>query len=348
MENSNGTPTPSFKNGFGRISPLVAFSEWYEDSGSWTVPQVLEWDDYPKPNLLPALNPLHYGGAVFEGMRANLLPNGKLAVFALEEHCERLRKSLFRMDLPDLPPQIFLDAISELLMSENAYKVNFDRGEFLYIRPLVYIAEEAMSPDVLGLCHFAIITLPHDKNFFKPVKCWLETGMSRAAEGGVAMAKTAGNYSATRLAKRMAKEQSCQHVLWTDNHTHAQIEEFSTMNVFTVRDGILHTPGTERGTILHGITRKTVITKSPHYLNTAVKVGPISVEEMLKGIENGSITEVFGTGTASTVVPISSIMHESGEYSLPKYNEDSMSYRVFEMLNDFYHEREPVSSCLNC
>ncbi|MCX6757664.1 MAG: aminotransferase class IV [Candidatus Nomurabacteria bacterium] len=321
-------PTTEVKVGFGLFTPFAVFAKWTDKSG-WSEPRVVNIDDLPK--VLSNANAIHYGGSVFEGMKAHEDSAGFMRVFRAEDHFLRLNLSAERMSLPTLPAKLFFYALEELII-KGGYEVDSENGQGLYIRPVIFNSTNSFGPYACNECYFIITTASLTTNPFADVKCIVETEMSRASMGGVATAKTSGNYAACALATKNAREKGYKHVLWTDGISHQYVEEFNGMNMFFVKNQEIRTPHLGRGTVLRGITRETILEVANYQVNEC----DVSIDDFISGINNGSITELFGTGTASTIVPFSAISYKGKEYNLPKYSKDSILYKLLDIINSIY------------
>jgi branched-chain amino acid aminotransferase len=156
---------------------------------------------------------------------------------------------------------------------------------------------------------------------------------SRAANGGVGATKAAGNYAAQFYPTKKANEEGYQQIIWT-NSTHEYLEEAGTMNVFfRVGDTLLTAPTDDR--ILNGITRKSIIALAEKE-GITVEVRKVSVTEIIDAAKSGTLKEVFGTGTAAVIVPITGVGYKDDHYDLPKLD-NAYSTKLKSMLLDIQY-----------
>ncbi len=182
---------------------------------------------------------------------------------------------------------------------------------------------------------FMIILSPARSYYSGEVKVIIAEHYSRAANGGIGAAKAAGNYSAQFYPTKLANERGFQQIIWTDDATHTKLEEAGTMNVFfRINDTLYTAPTSER--ILDGVTRKSVIELAKSE-NIAIEVRSVLVEELLTAMENGSLKEIFGAGTAAVINPIKGFSYQKIYYELPKI-ENSMALFIKEKLTNIQYK----------
>jgi branched-chain amino acid aminotransferase len=269
--------------------------------GDWRKARIQAYRPIPMP---PFALGLHYAQIVFEGMKAYRRNDGSIGVFRTERHHERFNRSLRRMCMPEVPYQLFADAIHGLVSVDHGW-VPDGPDSALYLRPFMIASEERMGLKVADEYLFMVIAGPFRPLFSRPLRIKVEREFVRAAPGGTGYAKCAGNYAAAMHPTKMAQEEGYDQILWTDALTHSHVEESGATNVMFVIDGTLVTPPLT-DTILDGVTRASA-------LDLAVAMGiptlerVVSVEELREGILDGTITEAFGVGTAASVAPIGAI-----------------------------------------
>ncbi|MCU0236606.1 MAG: branched-chain amino acid aminotransferase [Acidobacteria bacterium] len=289
---------------FGRQFTDHMFTMEYSPDGHWGQARI---KPYGPLVLDPSANVFHYSQEIFEGQKAYLSPKGDILMFRPEENARRLNRSLRRMCMPEIPEAVVLEAECELLKVEKRW-VPAKKGASLYIRPTVIGTEAALGIKPSSSYLFYIILSPvgpYFKEGFNPVSLWVSDTYSRAGSGGTGEAKTGGNYAGSLLATREATQKGYSQVLWLDAGEHRYVEEVGAMNIFFVIDGKLVTPALG-GTILHGITRKSVLELAAE-LGIASEERRITIEEVVDGIDSGKVTEVFGAGTAAVISPVGKI-----------------------------------------
>lgn len=248
----------------------------------------------------------HYGQSIFEGMKATKSISGAPLLFRPEEHVYRLNASAHRMCMPEFPEEAFLDAIHTLVKMEEAW-IPPAEGSALYIRPLMFATDEAIGVRPSDKYTLLIMCLPVGPYYPKPVSLLASEKYIRAAQGGVGEAKTAGNYAASLYPAKLAKDEGYDQIMWLDAKEHKFIQEVGTMNIFFVIDGKVITPLTE-GTILKGITRKTVIELLEDN-GYDVAERRLSIDEVVEAFQEGKVSEVFGTGTAAVIANVSALKY---------------------------------------
>lgn len=284
---------------FGKIPTDHMFIAEYKN-GAWQDGKIMPFGNL---SLSPFTLALHYAQSVFEGMKA-FWSNEKAMVFRPEAHYDRLTSTMQRMCMPTIPREFFLEAVSAFAALEKNWIPKVEGGA-LYMRPFVFASEARVGVKIADEYIFLIVACPSVPMYTQPLSVKVETVFTRAADGGTGDAKCAGNYGAVFYPTQQAKKEGFDQVIWTDAKTHNYIEESGTMNVMMVKNGVLTTPPTS-GTILKGITRDSLLTIARD-MAIPVEERKISVQELEDGLSDGSITEVFGTGTAAVVIPINKI-----------------------------------------
>ena len=300
-------PEVDFDNlGFGRTFSDHMLTVDYKD-GSWGRPEIIPFQEL---SFSPALATLHYAQAVFEGLKAYYAGEGTVNLFRLEDHYRRMANSCERMCIPPIDEATFTAGIKELIRIDHGW-VPKEKGKALYIRPLIFATDEILSVRVSDTYKFLVLTSPVGAYYsegFNPVSLLTAKHYSRAVEGGPGEAKTAGNYAASLLPAKKAKELGFTQVLWLDAKEHKYVEEVGTMNIFFKIDGKIITPKLT-GSILPGITRRSAIAMAKAW-NMEVEERRVAIDEVFEAHRNGTLEEVFGTGTAAVVSPVGKIQHD--------------------------------------
>ncbi|MDF2159365.1 branched-chain amino acid aminotransferase [Algoriphagus sp. CAU 1675] len=295
-----------------------------------------EWSDlriepYAPMQLNPSNAALHYGQSIFEGMKAYKNEEGEILVFRADANWSRMNESAERMCMPYLPKEIFMEGMTQLLDLDRDW-VPSAKGSSLYIRPFMFAMDDYIGVKPSDTYRFIIFTCPVGNYYSKPVSVKVETKFTRATEGGTGAAKTAGNYAASLYPALQAQKAGYDQLLWTDGKTHSKIEESGTMNVMFKINGTLLTAPVNGGTILKGITRDSVIQLAKDW-NQPLEERFVTVSELKEALENGSLEEAFGTGTAATIAHIRLINIDGKDYELPGKTSDAFSYRVLDALD---------------
>jgi branched-chain amino acid aminotransferase len=296
-------------------------------NGEWQTPRITP---YANLSLSPSTLALHYGQTVFEGMKAFRMEDGRINIFRIDRHYERFVRSLERMCMAVIPKEIFTDGLTKLIELDKSWVPSPPSS--LYIRPFMIATEAKFGVKVSDEYRFIIFTGPVPALFAKPIKVKVETAYVRAARGGTGSAKCGGNYGGAFLPTKKAQEEGYDQVLWTDSNENKFIEESGMMNVMFIINDTLVTPSLS-DSVLDGITRDSLLTiaKTMGYKTEERKV---SVQELKGGIADGSITEIFGAGTAALISPISIVGINGTDYELPAYDANSIMFRLKKKLNE--------------
>ncbi|UIR56278.1 branched-chain amino acid aminotransferase [Sphingobacterium sp. SRCM116780] len=318
---------------FGKILSDHMLVANYEN-GAWTDVSIVPYGDI---NISPSMSALHYGQAIFEGIKAYKFQDGTISIFRPEKNWERFNKSAARLEMPEVPEEIFLEGLKELLATDSSWIPNAP-GTSLYIRPFMFGTEAALGVHPSVSYKFIIITSPVGAYYSTPLKLKVETHYTRAAEGGVGFSKNAGNYALSLYPTRLANDEGFDQLMWTDASEHQYIEEAGTANlIFRIGDCIITPHG---DTILHGVTRRTImeLAESWGYKTEQRKV---SVKELIDGIKAGIVTDAFAAGTAATLTPIATIGYEGELFQLPSVDSRDFSKKVLTYLDDLRYGRIP-------
>lgn len=301
------------------------------ENGVWQKPVIKPY----APFLIdPSAKVFHYGQAIFEGMKAFKDNQEDVWLFRPDENYNRFNKSATRMAMPEVPEDIFMGGLHELLKIEKEW-VKKGKGNTLYIRPFMIATGHGVIAAPSQSYRFMIILSPARAYYSGEVKVIIAEHFSRAANGGIGAAKAAGNYSAQFYPTKLANEQGYQQIIWTDDATHTKLEEAGTMNVFfRINDTIYTAPTSER--ILDGVTRKSVIELAKKE-NIKVEVRSVLVAELIAAAKDGSLKEIFGAGTAAVINPIVGFGYKDEYFELPKM-ENSIALEIKEKLTNIQYK----------
>ena len=302
--------------------------------GSWQNFKIQPFQDL---SLSPACTTLHYGQTIFEGLKAYRNQEGEILIFRPNKNAERFNKSAERMCMPKIPEDIFIKSIEELLSVDKAWVPEGEKNS-LYIRPISFALDPYIGIKPADNYKFMIICGMAGGYYSEPVNVKIETHYTRAVSGGVGFSKTAANYAAALYPAVEAQKDGYHQLIWTDGKSHEFVEESGTMNLFFVINNQLVTPPLG-DTVLDGVTRDSIIYLSK-LLNIDVDVRKVSVKEVISSLENGSMREAFGAGTAATIAPIKSIGHNNKKYNLPEISEKSISNTLLNKLSNIKFGRE--------
>lgn len=312
---------------FGKVVSDHMFVADYKD-GKWGDFRI---EPYGPMEIHPANATLHYGQAIFEGMKAYKNAKGEVLVFRAEANARRLNESAKRMCMPQIPEEIFLEGLKKLLDLDRNW-VPQEKGSSLYIRPFMFAMDNYIGVKPSETYRFMIFTCPVGAYYSKPVSVKVETTYTRAVEGGTGEAKAAGNYAASLFPALLAQKEGYDQLLWTDGKSHTQIEESGTMNVMFKIKGKVITAPTTTGTILKGVTRDSVIQLAKDW-GQAIEERFLTVAALQEALEDGTLEEAFGVGTAATIAFIEKIQIQGKDYLLPSYSSYSFSKKVLAELD---------------
>jgi branched-chain amino acid aminotransferase len=290
--------------GFGRIFTDYMFIMDYTEGKGWHDARI---EPFHNLCLHPASTILHYGQAIFEGMKAYRSADDKVLLFRAKDNFRRMNTSAERLCMPTLDVDETYNALVELLRIDKDW-VPHQTGTSLYIRPTMIGVEDALGVKAASHYIFFIICSPSGAYYpsgLKPVAIYVEDEYVRAAKGGTGHTKTGGNYAASLMPAELAHKRGYTQVLWLDSAEHKYVEEVGAMNMFFLVDGKLLTAPLD-GSILAGITRDSVI-KLAADMGVKTEERRIPIQEIYDANVKGLLQEAFGTGTAAVVSPVGSL-----------------------------------------
>ena len=289
--------------------------------------------DFQNLNISPAAGVLNYGQGLFEGMKAYRTVDGSVVLFRPQENAKRMQKGARRLGMPEVPEDVFMEALATLVKLDEAWVPHGDEAS-LYIRPFMIATDSFVGVRSSDKYTFSIFTCPVGAYYKGSVKVKVERHFTRATPGGTGYAKAAGNYAGSLYPSQLAREEGYDQLIWTDALTHEYVEESGTMNAMFVVNGKLVSPQTS-DTILNGVTRDSVIALAKD-LGIGVEIRKLSVRELENGLKSGDVTEAFGVGTAATIKSIEAIGIDGKNYSLDMTAEsgsDSVAFRLSSELD---------------
>jgi len=276
----------------------------YED-GEW---KTVEIKPYQPLLNSPSLAALHYGQAIFEGIKAYKNMQGEVNIFRPFENFRRFNNSAERMEMPKISEEIFIEGMKELIKLDANWIPN-KPDHSLYIRPFMFSTDEMIGVRPSGKYKFMIILSPTGPYYANPMRIYVEEKYVRAVEGGVGFAKNAGNYGAAMYPTAEAKRKGYDQVLWMDAFEHKYVQECGTMNIFFIIGNKAITPDLNSGTILSGVTRESVI-QLLQDSGLIVEERALSIDEIVSAYKEKNLLEVFGTGTAATISMIKELKYK--------------------------------------
>lgn len=320
----------------------IVFGKEYSDhmlisdyaDGKWQSTEIVPYGDLP---MSPATSFMHYGQAIFEGIKAYKQPDGSIAIFRPDANWRRMNVSAARMDMPAIPEDIFIGGLRKLLQLDAKWVPDGPVGS-LYIRPFMVGTDEFVGVRSSHTYKFMIITSPAGAYYNKPVKIYVHDEFIRAVKGGIGFTKAAGNYGAAMYPTNKVKELGYDQILWIDAIEHKYVQEIGTMNVFFIIDGVAITPSLDDGTILAGVTRDSVITLLKEN-NIPVEERKLSIDEIVEAHRNGKLQEAFGSGTAASMSMISELTYKDEKCELPPVDSWTIAPKIKQQLDDIRYGR---------
>jgi len=286
---------------FGKYMTDHMFIADYDEGQGWHDARIVP---YGPLQMDPAAKVLHYAQEIFEGLKAYRTADGSIQLFRPMDNVRRMNQSCERICLPEIPEDLALAGITELVKIEKDW-VPHEEGTSLYIRPFVIGVDPALGVHSSHHCQYIVIVCPVGAYYpegLNPVKIYIEEKDVRAVKGGTGTAKTGGNYAASLRAGNIAEQKGYSQVLWLDGIHRKYIEEVGAMNVMFKINGKIVTPDLN-GSILDGITRRSCIQLLKDW-GYVVEERRISADELFDAAKSGELEEAWGTGTAAVVSPI--------------------------------------------
>ena len=275
------------------------------NNGEWGE---VEIKPYQPLTIDPSCAALHYGQAIFEGIKAYRNKAGEVCIFRPADNFRRFNISAERMEMPVVPEEIFMEGMKQLVKLDANW-IPQKHEYSLYIRPFMFSTDEMIGVRPSQKYKFMIILSPTGPYYSAPMRIYAEEKYVRAVPGGVGFAKTAGNYGSSMFATAEAKRKGYDQVLWMDALEHKYVQECGTMNVFFIIGNKGITPGIDEGTILEGVTRDSVIQLLKE-AGLQVEERRLGIDEIIEAYKKGDLREVFGTGTAATISPIKELRYK--------------------------------------
>ncbi|WP_124066774.1 branched-chain amino acid aminotransferase [Clostridium sp. E02] len=329
------TTSPNEKPGkenpltFGTIFTDHMFEVDYEKGKGWYDPRIVP---YHKLDLEPSAMVFHYGQEMFEGLKAYKTEDGRILLFRPDKNIERANRSNRRLCIPDIPEDLFLEALKQLVLVDQDW-IPMKPGTSLYIRPFVIATDPFLGVRPSHTYKFMIILSPVGAYYasgLNPVKIWIEDEFVRAVKGGIGEAKTGGNYVASLASQVKAHEEGYSQVLWLDGVFRKYIEEVGAMNIFFQINGTVITPQLN-GSILPGVTRDSVIALCKEW-NVPVEERIISVDEVVEAARTGALEECFGTGTAAVISPVGELRYEEDRMSIGNGKIGDLTQKLYDTI----------------
>jgi len=325
---------PDFSNLiFGKNYSDRMMTMSYSSEKVWVEAKIEQFKNF---EVSPAMTCLHYSQEIFEGLKAYYREDGKIGLFRPSDNFLRMNNSAERMCMPKIDVEFCLNALYKLIQLEKRWIPNLSNSS-LYIRPTMIGTDAMIGHKASNDYLFYIILSPVGAYYQTKggLRIIAEDKYVRAVCGGTGEAKTGGNYAASLLANKEAQIKGYSQVLWLDGVHRKYAEEVGTMNIFFVYKDKLKTPALT-GSILPGITRKSVITLAKH-LGIEVEECSLDINEIVSDIESGKITECFGSGTAVVISPVSVIGYKGKDYTLKSQLSEGLTEKIYKELTDIQY-----------
>jgi branched-chain amino acid aminotransferase len=319
---------------FGTMFTDHMFNMDYDQKNGWHNPRI---EPYTSIQMDPATMFLHYGQGVFEGLKAYRTESDQIQLFRPRENIRRLNRSCRRMCIPEVDENFALDALKQLIAMEKDWVPGAPETS-LYIRPTIIAMDPFLGVRASHTYRYFIILSPVGAYYpegFNPVKILVTSEYVRAVRGGIGEAKTPGNYAASLLAGEQAHEAGYTQVLWLDGVEQKYIEEVGSMNIFFVIDDEIITPELN-GSILPGITRKSVIELAKHW-NEKVSERKISIDELMQAHAARRLKEVFGAGTAAVISPVGQIQYKDRIITINDNQTGPIAQKYYKTITDIQY-----------
>jgi len=327
--NPKPLPTADDPLVFGTIFTDHMFVMDYETGKGWHDARVVP---YGPITLQPSAMVFHYGQEMFEGLKAYRGPDGKILLFRPDKNIERANNTNRRLCIPELNPEDVMDALKTLIKVDQAW-IPEKEGTSLYIRPFIIATDPFLGVRPSDTYKFIIILSPVGAYYpegLNPVKIWIEDDYVRAVKGGIGEAKTGGNYVASLAAQVKAHDEGYSQVLWLDGVHRKYIEEVGAMNIFFKINGVVTTPMLN-GSILPGVTRDSCIQLCKMW-GYPVEERRISVDELLQAASDGSLEEVWGSGTAAVISPVGHLRFEDKVMQIKDGQIGELSQKLYDTM----------------
>ncbi len=321
---------------FGTTFTDHMFNMDYNPDKGWHNPRI---EPYSPIVMDPSSMVLHYGQAIFEGLKAYKTADGNIQLFRPMDNIKRFNDSAKTMCIPQLDEEATLNGLKQLIELEKKWVPGTD-GTSLYIRPTIIATDPFLGVRASHTYRFFIILSPVGAYYsegFNPVKIWVTKNHVRAVRGGVGHVKTAGNYAASLYAGEEAVKNGYTQVLWLDGVELKYVEEVGSMNIFFVIGDELVTPMLN-DSILPGITRNSVIALANSW-GMKISERKISIDEIVQAQKSGQLKEVFGSGTAAVISPVGVIKYEDTVITIGDDKVGPIALKLYKELTDIQYGR---------
>ncbi len=321
---------PDWKNlGFGHIFTDHMFIMDYDEGMGWHDARIVP---YQPLSLDPSALVFHYAQECFEGLKAYRCADGSVQLFRPDKNAERMQSTHERLCIPEIPVADFVEAVKTLVSVDKDW-VPSEPDTSLYIRPFTIATEPVLGVKASAKYQFIVICSPSGAYYeegLNPVKIYVEDEYVRATPGGTGYIKCGGNYAASIAAGEKAHKLGYSQVLWLDGVERKYVEEVGAMNIMFKMGGEIYTAATV-GTVLPGITRMSCIELLKNW-GYKVNEGKLAIDTVMEAGRNGTLEEVFGTGTAAVISPVGSLMYEKEVVEINGFAIGELTQKLYDTL----------------
>ena len=331
-------PAPGQPLGFGKIFTDHMFVMNYTEGKGWHDARIVP---YANLSLAPSAMVFHYGQEMFEGLKAYKGEDGSVYLFRPDMNAKRANNSNKRLVIAELPEEDFVEAIKAVVDVDRDW-IPTDPGTSLYIRPFIIATDEFLGVAPSKTYLFIVILSPSGAYYesgLEPVGIWIEDEYVRAVKGGMGYTKTGGNYAASLIAQVKAHDDGYSQVLWLDGVERKYIEEVGAMNIMFKINGKVVTPMLN-GSILPGVTRDSILQVCRDW-GYEVEERRISVDELVAAAKDGSLEEVWGTGTAAVVSPVNKLRYEDEVMHIGDGGIGELTQKLYDELTGIQWGKRP-------
>ena len=322
-------PTDETKLGFGKKFSDHMFVMDYTEGEGWHDARIVPYGPF---ELDPATVVFHYAQEIFEGMKAYRTADDTVQLFRPDCNAKRFQDSADRLCIPKIPVEDYIQAVEALVDVDRDWVPHTD-GASLYIRPFIFANDVGLGVHASKHYIFCIICAPSGAYYaegINPVRIYVEDEYIRAAPGLTGFTKCGGNYAASIKAGELAEEQGYAQVLWLDGVEKKYVEEVGSMNIMFKIAGEIYTAPIE-GTVLPGVTRDSMI----HLLRDwgyKVNETRLSVDDLMKAGHDGTLEEVFGTGTAAVISPVGELRYKDDVVTINDFKIGELTQKLYDTL----------------
>ncbi|MFQ9923676.1 MAG: branched-chain amino acid aminotransferase [Beduini sp.] len=315
--------------GFGNYFTDHMLTIDYDEGQGWHDARITPYEPIA---MDPAAMVLHYAQETFEGLKAYRNPNGDVMLFRPEMNARRMINSNARLCMPALPEEMFIEAVEAIVKYEQDW-IPTAPDTSLYIRPFMYAAQPSVGVHPANSYKFIIILSPVGAYYpegVNPIKIWVEDEYVRAVKGGTGFTKCGGNYAASVAAQVKAEQKGYTQVLWLDGVHRKYVEEVGTMNImFYIGDEIITAP--IDGSVLPGVTRDSMLRLLKDW-GYKVSERELSIDDLMEAGHNGTLKEVFGTGTAAVISPVGELNYKEDIVTINDFKTGPLTQRLYDTL----------------